>query len=199
MIRPRAAGRTASRAGRDGGPGASASRVGTGVLARPRSARQPIAGALPPPTGLVRPLIEPPTHYGLLVATWQDVRDIALGLPEVVEGCSGRHDVPEWRVRNKLFAWQRPLRKADLEVLGGASPVTDPLAARVPDLVAKEALLADDPGVYFTTPHFDGHPSILVRLERIDVQELRELLVEAWLAQAPKRLAEGFLEADPEA
>jgi hypothetical protein len=63
------------------------------------------------------------------------------------------------------------------------------LAARVPDLGAKEALLADDPDVYFTTPHFDGYPAVLVRLDRIEVSELEELLVEAWLARAPKRLA----------
>jgi len=64
--------------------------------------------------------------------------------------------------------------------------------------VAKEALLADDPAVYFTTPHFDGYPAILVRLERIgaeELEELEELLAEAWLARAPKRLAKAFLEA----
>jgi hypothetical protein len=131
--------------------------------------------------------------YGHRMADWQDVRDIALGLPEVVESRS-RQDVPEWRVRKKLFAWERPLRKADLEALGEQAPQAEPLAARVPDLVAKEALLADDPHVYFTTPHFDGYPSILVHLERIDRDELGELLVEAWLAQAPKRLAATFLD-----
>ena len=59
----------------------------------------------------------------------------------------------------------------------------------MPDLGAKEALIADEPEVYFTTPHFDGYPAVLVRLERIGVPELKELLVEAWLARAPKRLA----------
>ena len=127
------------------------------------------------------------------MAEWQDVRDIALGLPEVVESRS-RRDVPEWRVRGKLFAWERPLRTADLEALGEQAPPAEPLAARVPDLVAKEALLADDSDVYFTTPHFDGYPSILVHLERIDRDDLAELLVEAWLSQAPKRLAASFLD-----
>jgi hypothetical protein len=71
------------------------------------------------------------------------------------------------------------------------------LATRVPDLGAKEALLADDPTVYFTTPHFTGYPAILVRLARIARPELKELLVEAWLAQAPKRLAKQYLESMP--
>jgi hypothetical protein len=61
-------------------------------------------------------------------------------------------------------------------------------------LGAKEALLADDGDVYFTTPHFDGYPAILVRLERITVPELEELLVEAWLCRAPRRLAAEYLD-----
>ena len=60
----------------------------------------------------------------------------------------------------------------------------------------KFALIADDPGVYFTTPHFDGYPAILVRLAEIGVPELEELITEAWLAQAPKTLAEKFLSGD---
>jgi hypothetical protein len=56
--------------------------------------------------------------------------------------------------------------------------------------VAKEALLADDPDVFFTTPHFDGYPAVLVRLEEISV----EVIVEAWLCRAPKRLAQAYLE-----
>ena len=127
------------------------------------------------------------------MATWQDVRDIALGLPETEERRGGHTGAPEWRVRTRLFAWQRPLRRADLEALGDHAPADEPLAVRVPDLVAKEALLADDPGTYLTTPHFDGHPSVLVRLERIGVEELEELLVEAWLSQVPKRVASAYL------
>ena len=57
----------------------------------------------------------------------------------------------------------------------------------------KFALIADDPGVYFTTPHFDGYPAVLVRLAEIGVPELTELVTEAWLAQAPKTLAKAFL------
>lgn len=121
------------------------------------------------------------------MASWWDVRAIAEQLPEVTEG-SGT-PTADWLVRGKRFAWERPLRRADLEALGDAAPTGDILAASVPDLGAKEALIADEPEVYFTTPHFDGYPAVLVRLERIGVPELKELLVEAWLARAPKRLA----------
>lgn len=122
------------------------------------------------------------------MATWGDVRRIALALPETTE--RGSHDDrPAWRVRDKMFVWDRPLRKGDLAALGDAAPDGPVLGARVPDLGAKEALLADDPQVYFTTPHFDGYPAVLVRLDRIDVDELTELVTEAWFARAPKRLA----------
>ena len=90
--------------------------------------------------------------------------------------------------------WERPLRRADLEALGDAAPDGPILGARVEHLVAKEALLADDPAVFFTTPHFDGYPAVLVRLERIGLEDLREVIVEAWLARAPKRLAEAYPE-----
>ena len=69
----------------------------------------------------------------------------------------------------------------------------DILGARVADEGVKLALIADDPGVYFTTPHFDGYPMVLVRLAEIDVPELTELITDAWLAQAPKTLAKAFL------
>ena len=88
--------------------------------------------------------------------------------------------------------WDRPLRPADLRTLGDAVPTGPILGARVEQLVAKEALLADDPAVFFTTPHFDGYPAVCVRLERIAVDELDELVIEAWLARAPKRLAKEY-------
>jgi hypothetical protein len=125
------------------------------------------------------------------VATWDDVRRIALELPETSEGIS--RDLRQWRVKDKGFVWERPLRRADLEALGDAAPGGPILGARVEHLVAKEALLADDPSVFFTTPHFDGYPAVLVRLERIGLEDLREVIVEAWLARAPKRLAEAYL------
>jgi hypothetical protein len=126
------------------------------------------------------------------VATWDDVRRIALELPETSEEVS--RDLRHWRVKDKGFVWERPLRRADLEALGDAAPDGPILGARVEHLVAKEALLADDPSVFFTTPHFDGYPAVLVRLERIGLEDLREVIVEAWLARAPKRLAEAYIE-----
>jgi hypothetical protein len=90
--------------------------------------------------------------------------------------------------------WERPLRRSDLEALGNQAPDGPILGARVEHLVAKEALLADNPRVYFTTPHFDGFPAVLVRLEEISEGELRELITEAWLSRAPKRLAADYAE-----
>jgi hypothetical protein len=126
------------------------------------------------------------------VGTWDDVRRIALGLPETSERTSHGH--ASWCVRDKGFVWERPLRPSDLRALGNAAPAGPILGARVEHAGAKEALLADDPDIYFTTPHFDGYPAILVRLDNIGVDELEELIVEAWLARAPKRLAKDYVE-----
>jgi hypothetical protein len=126
------------------------------------------------------------------VASWDDVRRIALGLPETSERVS--RDLRQWMVKDKGFVWERPLRRADFEALGPDAPDGPILGARVEHLVAKEALLADDTGVFFTTPHFDGYPAILVRLDRISVEDLNEVIVEAWLARAPKRLARAYLD-----
>jgi hypothetical protein len=126
------------------------------------------------------------------VASWEDVRRIALALPETAEKPS--HGNVSWRVKDKLFVWERPLRAADLEALGASAPEGPILGARVEGEVAKAALLADEPEVYFTTPHFDGYPSVLVRLERIEVADLEELIVGAWLERAPKRLAQSYLD-----
>ena len=123
---------------------------------------------------------------------WDEVRRIALALPETSERPA--YGNTAWRVRDKLFVWERPLRQKELAELGDAAPEGPVLAARVEDLAAKEALLADEPEVYFTTRHFDGYPSVLVRLERIGVEDLRELIAEAWLSRAPKRLAQQYLE-----
>ena len=127
------------------------------------------------------------------MASWDDVRRIALGLPETSERPTHGGN-PSWRVRDKLFVWERPLRAADLRALGDDAPEGPILGARVEHLGAKEALLADDPGVYFTTPHFDGYPAVLVRLEEVPTDELEELIVEAWIVQAPKRLARDVIE-----
>jgi hypothetical protein len=124
--------------------------------------------------------------------TWDDVRRIALGLPETTEATSWGH--AHWRVKGKGFVWERPLRRSDLEALGDSAPDGEILGARVEHLVAKEALLADDPGVFFTTPHFDGYPAVLVRLDEISLGDLEEVIVEAWLCRAPKRLADEYVD-----
>lgn len=121
------------------------------------------------------------------MATWDELSKVALALPEVTEKTSGQ-GLREWRIRNKLITWERPLRKSDFEALGDDAPDGPIIGVWLPDLVAKEALLADGGEAYFTTPHFDGYRVILVRLELIPVEELEELVAEAWAERAPKRL-----------
>ena len=125
------------------------------------------------------------------MATWEHVARIALELPETSETVA--RDQRRWQVKDKLFVWERPLRRSDLEALGDDAPDGPILGARVEHLGAKEALLADPSGVFFTTPHFDGYPAVLVRLDAISVEDLREVIVEAWLARAPKRLADAYV------
>ena len=122
---------------------------------------------------------------------WDDVARLALALPETSERL-GR-GLRQWVVRDKLFVWDRPLRRPDLAALGEAAPDGPILGARVEHLGAKEALLADPSGVFFTTPHFDGYPAVLVQLDAIGEEDLEEVIVEAWLARAPRRVAETFL------
>jgi hypothetical protein len=126
------------------------------------------------------------------VADWDDVRRLALALPDTDEHVS--RGTPAWRVHGTMFVLERPLRARDRDELGDRAPTGPVLGARVDGLAAKEALLGDDPAVYFTTSHFDGYPMILARLEAIAPDELEELIVEAWLSRAPKRLARAYAE-----
>ena len=128
-----------------------------------------------------------------VVAEWDDVRRLALALPDTDEQQSHGHAA--WRVHGKLFVLERPLRARDVDELGDEAPTGAILGARVEHLAAKEALLADDPSVYFTTSHFDGYPMILVVLARIGPTDLGELIVEAWLSRAPKRAAREYAAA----
>jgi hypothetical protein len=121
------------------------------------------------------------------VTTWDDVARLCLALPATAE-LTSREGHRQWRVRDKLFVWERPLRRADLAELGNAAPTGPVLAARVPDEGAKAALVADEPEVYFTTAHFTGYPAVLCRLDRLDAGALQELVVEAWACRAPRRL-----------
>jgi hypothetical protein len=126
------------------------------------------------------------------MATWDDVASV-VGELQLTEERSPH----EWRVGKKLIAWERPLRRSDydaLTALGVEPPQGDILGVRVADEGVKFALIADEPELYFTTPHFDGYPAVLVKLAAIDEPGLRELIVEAWLTQAPKRLVQEFLD-----
>lgn len=125
------------------------------------------------------------------MATWDDIRAVAATLPETLE-----QSPREWRTRNKPLAWERPLRRADLEALGADAPTGDILGVRVADVGVAQALVADDPAVYFSTPHFAGYPAVLVRLEVIEPDELRDLVRDAWLARVPKRMAQAYLDAN---
>jgi hypothetical protein len=121
------------------------------------------------------------------MATWDDVARIALALPEATEGPS-HGGTRSWRVRDKAFAWERPLRQADVAELGDAAPSGPVLAARVPDIGVRAALVADSPDVFFATRHFAGYPAVLVWLDAIEDAELAEVLEEAWACRAPRRL-----------
>ena len=126
------------------------------------------------------------------MATWDDVASI-VGELQLINEQSPR----EWRVGKKLIAWDRPLRKSDREALtalGIEPPDGDILGVRVADEGVKFALIADEPNVYFTTPHFNGYPAVLVKLAEIDELGLREVIVEAWLTQAPKQLVQEFFD-----
>jgi len=130
------------------------------------------------------------------VATWDDVRRLALALPHTDEKLSD--DTPSWRVRDKAFVWVRPLRKRDIAELGDRAPTGEIMGARTEHEGAKFALIEEQPEIYFTTSHFNGYAAVLVRLDLISVEELQELIVDAWLARAPKRDADAYLESAPQ-
>lgn len=121
------------------------------------------------------------------MADWDDVARIALALPGTTEAVStsGRR---RWSVRGRTFLRERPLHGKDLDELGADAPDGPVMVASVPDEGAKEALLAAEPGVYFTTSHFDGWAAVLCRLDRLDESSLTELAGEAWAARAPQHL-----------
>jgi hypothetical protein len=111
------------------------------------------------------------------VATQADVRRIALSLPETTE--KPWHGTPGFRVKDKSFLRIRSEAEGALVVF-------------VADLGEKEALLASDPKKFFTTPHYDGYPTVLVNLKAVGVRELRELIVESWRCKAPKRVLQTY-------
>jgi len=120
------------------------------------------------------------------------VRRFALSLPGTSEEKSQNGNL-SWIVNKKFFMWERPLRRADLAALGRDAPTGPILGLRTADLEMKDVLLASDPGVFFTTPHFNGYPAVLVRLGKIAPRKLKDVILEAWLARASKRAVTAFL------
>jgi hypothetical protein len=124
-----------------------------------------------------------------------DLDELALALPQVTREISedGR---PSYLVHGKLFCRHRSRRPDALDPETGER-LDDVLMFRVDDLDVKELLLADDRGVFFTTPHFDGYAAVLVRIRDLgllDRDELRDLVVDAWLTRAQKRVAKAWLD-----
>jgi hypothetical protein len=125
------------------------------------------------------------------MATIDEVAGLAAALPEVTEG--ERYGNRTWFVAGKAFVWDRPFSQADLKRFGDQAPPGGPiLAVSVGDLAEKEAVLAANPEAFFTIPHFDGYPAILIQLEAVAPAALREALTDGWLAQAPGRLSDRF-------
>jgi hypothetical protein len=128
------------------------------------------------------------------MATMRDLDEIALSLPQTTKEVAddGR---PTYLVHGKLFCLQRTRRRDAVDPETGER-LDDVLMFRVADLDVKELMLADDRGVFFTTPHFNGYPAVLMRiphLAALNREELFDLVVEAWLTRAQKRVAKAWL------
>jgi hypothetical protein len=124
-----------------------------------------------------------------------DLDKLALSLPQTTKDVSedGR---PSYLVHGKLFCCHRSRRRDAVDPQTGER-LDDVVMFRVADLGVKEILLAEDRGVFFTTPHFDGYPAVLIRipdLARIERDELQDMVAEAWLTRAQKRVAKAWLE-----
>ena len=123
------------------------------------------------------------------MATQNDVRKIALALPGVTEGTDRFAFSVENKGKQKGFVWVWLERKDPKK---GRTPCPTVLAVRVRDQAEKAALLAGDPDVFFTEPHYNGFPAVLVRLPKVPRALLRKLIVDAWRCQAPRKLVEDF-------
>ncbi len=131
-----------------------------------------------------------------MTATLDDVRKIALALPGTDESVEGHRNSVKWRAGTGLFVWERGPSKADLTklaALGREWPAGPVIGVATEGLEGKEALLGAFPDICFTIPHFDGYPAVLVKLDAIDVDQLQELITDAWLLKAPQRIAAEWL------
>lgn len=127
-------------------------------------------------------------------ATYEDVARIALALPETTESIAKQGGGRTWLVAEKVFVWQRGLSKADIKRYGDETPPDGPLIAlRAADLDDKAAVLAAGHKGFFTIPHFDRYPGFLIQLRLVGKRDLRAAIVDAWLAQAPPKLADAYL------
>ncbi|MGP3536210.1 MmcQ/YjbR family DNA-binding protein [Microbacterium sp. RD1] len=131
------------------------------------------------------------------MATLDDVVRIAESLPDVI--MKPAWGMRMWRVHDRGFVWERPLRRTELDELGTPAPSGEIAAVRVEHEGVKQALLVSGPDRFFTVSHFDGYPAVLIRLAAIDPDELEELIVDAWLDRAPRRLADAWLAEHPPA
>ena len=128
------------------------------------------------------------------MATMADLNALAMAMPQTTKEVSedGR---PSYLVHGKMYCFHRSRRPDAVDPASGER-MADVLMFRVADLDVKELILSDDRGVYFTTPHWNGYPGVLVRipdLAKVDRNELRELLVDAWLTRVQKRVAKAWL------
>lgn len=123
-----------------------------------------------------------------------DVRRIALGLPEVVESTDRFAFSVRNRDRLKAFAWVWLERTAPKQP---RVPRPDVLAVRVANLQEKDLLISMQPAKYFTEPHYNGFPAVLVRLAVVEVAELEALITDGWKCQAPKSLVKQREREDP--
>ena len=128
----------------------------------------------------------------VVVVTYAELEEFALTLPETTSTPS-YGGAPALRVNKKMFARLRGEMADHIDELTGA-PYGDVLMVGVADLGEKEALLAADGDAYFTIAHYDGYPAVLVRLDRADLEELRELILDAWRRAAPKRAVKALTE-----